>query len=180
MDVLVVKLDRDAPSPECAITLHSGPIRRTPMKVLSFRVLQVPLGSQVNFLRIYSLRRHASPAQSRALHRLRLRIRLLVAQYAASGLATNRTLQHWPHPAQDRPTSSAPSSGCKSTRSGLSTGCPGATRRLLLPHGRTSTFRPRNWKQNRRPKVRPPPPRSSAGGSSCTTQRTRDLCRLPT
>ena len=86
------------------------------MRGLSFRVLQVALRSQVNFLRIYPLRRHASPAQSRALHRLRLRTRLLVAQYAASGLASNRT--HWPHPAQDRPTSSAPSSGCKSTRSG--------------------------------------------------------------
>ena len=87
------------------------------MRVLSFRVLQVALRSQVNFLRIYSLRRHASPAQSRALHRLRLRTRLLVAQYAASGLASNRT-----HPAQDRPTLSAPSSGCKSARSGLRAG----------------------------------------------------------
>ena len=49
------------------------------MRVLSFRVLQVALRSQVKFLRIYPLRRHASPAQSRALHRLRLRNRLLVA-----------------------------------------------------------------------------------------------------
>ena len=175
MDVLVVKLERDGPSPDCAITMHSWPIRSAPMRVLSFRVLQVALRSQVNFLRIYSLRRHASPAQSRALHRLRLRTRLLVAQYAASGSATNRTPRHWPHPAEDRLTSSAPSSGCKSTRSGLSTGCPGATRRLLLPHGKTSTFRPQNWNQNR---VRPPLPRSSAGGSSCTTQRTRDRCPL--
>ena len=177
MDVLVVKLERDGPSPDCAITMHSWPIRSAPMRVLSFRVLQVALRSQVNFLRIYSLRRHASPAQSRALHRLRLRTRLLVAQYAASGSATNRTPRHWPHPAQDRPTSSAPSSGCNRSRSGLSTGCPGATRRLRLRHRRTSTFRPRNWNRNR---VRPTPPRSSAGGSSCTTQRTRDRCPLPT
>ncbi len=170
MEVLVVKLERDGPSPDCASTMHSWPIRSAPMRVLSFRVLQV------NFLRIYSLRRHASPAQSRALHRLRLRTRLLVAQYAASGLATNRTPRHWPHPAQDRPTSSAPSFGCKSARSGLRAGCPGGTRPLRLPHGRTSTYRPRNWN---RPKVRPPP-RSSAGGSSCSTQRTRDRCPLPT
>ena len=179
MHVLVVKLERDGPSPDCSITMHSWPIRSAPMRVLSFRVLQVALRSQVNFLRIYSLRRHASPAQSRsrALHRLRLRTRLLVAQYAASGLATNRTPRHWPHPAQDRPTSSAPSFACKSARSGLRAGCPGGTRPLRLPHGRTSTFRPRNWN---RPKVRPPPPRSSAGGSSCTRQRTRDRCPLPT
>jgi hypothetical protein len=40
------------------------------MRVLSFRVLQVALRSQVKFLRIYPLRRHASPAQSRALHHI--------------------------------------------------------------------------------------------------------------
>ena len=159
MDVLVVKLERDGPSPDCqcSITMHSWPIRSAPMRVLSFRVLQVALRSQVNFLRIYSLRRHASPAQSRALHRLRLRTRLLVAQYAASGLATNQT--HCPDPAQDRPTSSR----CKRSRSGLS--CPGPTQAFLQPHGRTSTFRPRNW----RPKSPPTPPKSSAGGSLCTT-----------
>ena len=51
--VLVVQLERDGPSPDCAITMHSWPIRSAPMRVLSFRVLQVALRSQVNFLWIH-------------------------------------------------------------------------------------------------------------------------------
>jgi hypothetical protein len=51
--LVVVQLERDGPSPDCAITMHSWPIRSAPMRLLSFRVLQVALRSQVNFLWIH-------------------------------------------------------------------------------------------------------------------------------
>ena len=118
-------------------------------------------------------------SSKRALRRLRLRPRLLLALRAASRSvlwstckklnprSQSRIRPQWINPVQNRPTSTAPSS-------------PDTTRRLLVPRRRTSTTRQLPWTRSQRPTVRPLPPRSSAEGYFNITRRTRDLCRSPT